>query len=66
MGKYLLLLKHWESFYNAPNGVGILNYEKWKMPNFSERYKNVWFFVVLVIQTLWANKRFGTDINYRF
>ena len=32
--------EHWESFYNAPNGIGILNYEKWKMPNFSEQYKN--------------------------
>jgi hypothetical protein len=32
--------EHWESFKNAPNGVGILNYTQWKIPNFTEKYKN--------------------------
>jgi hypothetical protein len=32
--------EHWESFYNAPNGVGILNYTEWKLPNYTKQYKN--------------------------
>ena len=32
--------EHWESFYNAPNGIGILNYTQWKLPNFTRQYQN--------------------------
>ena len=32
--------EHWESFKNAPNGIGILNYKQWKIPNFTKRYQN--------------------------
>ena len=52
--------EHWESFYNAPNGIGILNYEKWKMPNFSEQYKNDEFvfdkpFIVIANRYNWEH-----------
>ena len=32
--------EHWESFRNVDRGCGILNYEKWKMPNYNNQYKN--------------------------
>ena len=32
--------KHWESFRDVKVGCGILDYEKWKMPNYKNKYQN--------------------------
>jgi hypothetical protein len=32
--------EHWESFRDVEVGCGILDYEKWKMPNYTNHYKN--------------------------
>ena len=32
--------EHWESFSNVKAGCGILDYRKWKLPNFYKKYKN--------------------------
>ena len=32
--------EHWESFSKVEKGCGILNYNKWEVPNFYEKYKN--------------------------
>lgn len=54
--------EHWESFYNAPNGVGILNYTEWKLPNYTEQYKNDRFvfdkpFIVVANRYNWEHGR---------
>ncbi len=51
--------EHWESFYNAPSGVGILNYTEWKLPDYNEQYKNDRFLFdkpfIVVANTKWFN-----------
>ena len=32
--------EHWESFRDVEVGCGILDYNKWKMPNYTNHYKN--------------------------
>jgi glycosyltransferase involved in cell wall biosynthesis len=52
--------KHWESFRNVDRGCGILNYEKWKMPDYINQYKNDKFvfkkpFVVVANRYNWEH-----------
>jgi len=32
--------EHWKSFRDVERGCGILNYEKWRMPDYTNQYKN--------------------------
>ena len=59
--------EHWEQFMCEKQGCGILNYEKWKMPDYSGHYKNDRFvfekpFVVISNRFNWEHG--GPPIGY--
>ena len=59
--------EHWEQFMCEKQGCGILNYEKWKMPDYSSHYKNDRFvfekpFVVVSNRFNWEHG--GPPVGY--